>query len=108
MAFYVCMCLWSGAMILIEKRVTKKITIIQYPNLPFKHLYYTDLPIPNIPQEYATNLEEESSTNWEDNLPLSTSHDPDFGPNVHGGEPHKIGQKWLSDLTRDLNLTKEK
>ena len=37
-----------------------------------------------------------------------TSRDPEFFPNVTSGEPHKITQKEISDLSRDLELSRNK
>lgn len=90
----------------------KKRMVIEYPNLPsaIRPVPHSDeLPIPNPPQEYTLDSDESPDDNVEDDLfQPSTSQDPDFSAEVPGGEPHKINQRELSDLIRDLNLSKEK
>lgn len=69
----------------------KKRTVTQYPIL--------SSAVIDLPDEYDINLEEQSNTNEEDNLPqLSTLEDHDFVSAVHGGEPHKINQRELKIL----------
>lgn len=84
----------------------KKRTLI-YPNIssamrPVAH--GEGLPVPNPPKEYDI-----SSADDEVEFPEpSTSRDPEFVVNESSNEPHRLTQEELSDLIRDLDLSKTK
>jgi len=87
----------------------KKRGTVQYPNLPsaIRPIPHSDsLPVPTPPQNYELEVENEDSVEEEEPNKPSTSHDPDFAEK--DDKPHRLSQAELSDLIRDLDLSKEK
>ena len=87
----------------------KKRGTVKYPNLPsaIRPIPHSDsLPVPTPPQHYELEVENEDSVEEEEPNKPSTSHDPDFG--IKDDTPHRLSQAELSDLIRDLDLSKEK
>jgi hypothetical protein len=60
-----------------------------------------------LPDSFSLDSDEEENTPEETPQP-STSRYLEFFLNATSAEPHKITQKELSDLTRDLELSKNK
>lgn len=87
----------------------KKIRTVQYPNLPsaIRPIPHSDsLPVPTPPENCVFEVENEDSVEQEEPKKPSTSHDPDF--EGKDDKPHRLSQAELSDLIRDLGLSKEK
>lgn len=85
---------------------TKKRTV-QYPNIPsaiWPILHPEGLPIPTSPHSYDLDVENEDSA--EELSQPSTSHNPDFKET--NDKPHRLIQAELSDLIRDVHLSKDK
>lgn len=88
----------------------KKRGTVKYPNLPsaLRPVPHSDtLPVPSPPQNYEI-LEEGDKDCVEEATHPSTSYDPDFEVSDRSSDPHRISQAELSDLIRDLGLSKEK
>ncbi|KAJ4427779.1 hypothetical protein ANN_25432 [Periplaneta americana] len=88
----------------------KKRRTVQYPNLrsAIRPIPHSDsLPVPSPPENCVFEVENEDSVEQEGepNKP-STSHDSDF--EEKDDKPHRLSQAELSDLIRDLDLSKEK
>lgn len=97
----------------IKKGITKKKRmIIQYLSLSsvIRPVLHSDkLPFPNPPQEYILDSNEDSRNDVSKDITQpSTSRDPQILSEVSSAESHKISQTELSDLIRDLNLSKKK
>jgi hypothetical protein len=96
----------------IQKGITKnKKWTVEYPNIPSAIRlvpHCEGLPIPELPQQFSLDCDKEEENTPEETPQRSTSRDPEFFLNVTSAEPHKITQKELSDLIRDLELSKNK
>jgi hypothetical protein len=60
------------------------------------------------PLSFSLDSEEEEKNTPKETPQPSTSRDPEFFLNATSDEPHKIMQKELSDLIRDVELSKNK
>jgi len=93
---------------------TKKKAPVEYPCVPSAIRpvpHSADLPIPEPPQNYEIEKDDAEGGDdlacEEEVVRPGTSHDPDF--KAEGlDEPHRLNQRELSDLIRDLDLPKEK
>jgi hypothetical protein len=61
------------------------------------------LPIPETPDSFSLDSDEEEENTAVETPQPSTSRDLEFFLNVTSAEPHKITQKVLSDLIRHLD-----
>jgi hypothetical protein len=66
------------------------------------------LPIPEHPDSFSLDSDEEEKNTPKETPQPSTSRDPELFLNVTSDEPHKIKRKELSDLIRDLELSMNK
>ena len=87
----------------------KKKKIVNYPNIssairPVPHT--EDLPVPVPSQQYILDSDDEPTKNREKTPQPSTSTDADFTADIQFNEFHRITQKKLNDLIRDLDLPK--
>jgi hypothetical protein len=96
----------------IQKGITKKKKWrAEYPNIPLAIRlvpHCKGLSIPEPPDSFSLDCDEEEENTLEETPQPSTSRDLEFSLNVTSAEPHKITQKELSDLIRDLELSKNK
>jgi hypothetical protein len=96
----------------IKKGITKKKKwTVEYPNIPsaIRPVPHCEcLPIPEPPNSFCLDCVEEEENTPEETWQPSTSRDPELFLNITSAEPHKITQKEFSDLTRDLELSKNK
>src|ERR1043165_5406791 len=90
----------------------KKEWTVNYPNIPsaIRPVPHREgLPIPDLPADYSLESEEEELYHARAESPEpSTSQDPDFIPDIPSADIHRITQNELSDLIRDLDLSKNK
>jgi hypothetical protein len=68
------------------------------------------LPVPEPPKEYNINFDdnEERSCDGGESPGPSISKDPEFVVNMTSNEPHRVTQNEVSELIRDLDLSKSK
>jgi hypothetical protein len=62
------------------------------------------LPIPEHLNSFSLDWDEEKANTPEETWQPSTLRDPEFFLNLTSAEPHKIMQKEISGLIRDLEL----
>ena len=101
-------CMVSPAQKGITKK--KKWTVV-CPNIPSAICpvpHCEGLPIPEPPASFSLDSDEEEKNTPEETPQPSTSRDREFFLNVTSDQPQKITQKELSDLIRDLELSKNK
>jgi hypothetical protein len=95
----------------IQKVITKKKKwTVEYSNIPSAILtvhHCEGLPIPEPTESFSLGCDEEEENTPEETPRPSTSRDLECFLNVTA-EPHKITQKELSELIRDLELSKNK
>jgi hypothetical protein len=91
----------------IQKGITKKKKCtVEYPNIPpaihpVPHCEGLPIPEPS-PDSFSLHCDEEEENTLKETPQPSTSRGPEFFLNVTSAEPHKLTQKELSDLIRDL------
>jgi hypothetical protein len=92
----------------IQKGITKKEKWrVEDPNIPSAIRPVPDcegLPIPEPPDSFSLDCDEEEKNTPEETPQPSTSRALEFFLNVTSAEPHKTTQKELSDLIRDLHI----
>lgn len=90
----------------------KKKWTLTYPTLPSATRpipHGEGLPVPEPPNECRLEPNgQEVDTSEPSSQEPSSSQDPEFSVDLSPGKPHKITQNELSDLIRDLNLSKDK
>ncbi|KAJ4449613.1 hypothetical protein ANN_01016 [Periplaneta americana] len=85
----------------------KKNSSIPESSICFRSIPHSDsLLVPTPPENCVFEVEHEDSMEQEEPNTPSTSHDPDF--EEKDDKPHRMSQAELSDLIRDLDLSKEK
>jgi hypothetical protein len=97
----------------IQKGITKrKKQTVGYPNIPSDMCpvpHCEGLPMPDPPaHNFPLYSDEEEENTPEETQQPSASRDLEFFLNVSYSEPHKIMLKELSDLIKDLELSKNK
>jgi hypothetical protein len=96
----------------IQQGITKKKTwTVEYPNKPsaiHPVSHSEGLPIPELPDSFSPCSDEEEERTPEETRQPFTSRGLGFFLNVTSAEPQKITQKELSDLVRNLGLSKNK
>ena len=96
----------------IQKGITKKEKwTVEYPNIPSTICpvpHCEGLPIPEPPDSFSLDSDEEEKNIPEETPQPSASRGLEFFLNVTSDEPHKITQIELSDPVRDLELSKNK
>jgi hypothetical protein len=83
---------------------------VEYPNIPsaiHPVPHCEGLPIPNPPDSFSVDCNEEEENTLRGTPQPSSSRDPEFFMNVTSAKPHKIMHKEVPDL-RDLELSKNK
>lgn len=75
------------------------ITFTYFRPLPHSN----SIPVPNPPQNFELEAENEDSMKEQDPSNPSTDHDLDCEEN--DDQPHKLSQSELTDLIRDLDLS---
>lgn len=84
---------------------------MEYQNIPSAIRpvpHCESLPIPEPPNYFSLDCDDEEENTPEEIPQPSTTRNPEFFLNITFAEPHKIMQKEISDLIRDLQLSKNK
>ena len=90
----------------VQKGIGKeKKCTLQYPNVPsaIRPLPHGEgLPVPEPPNSFSLDFDEEEENTPEETQQLSKSRDLEFFMNGTSDETHKITQEGLYDLIRNL------
>jgi hypothetical protein len=96
----------------IQKGIAKKKKwAVEVPNIPsaIRPVPHCErLPIPEPPDSFPLDSDEKEENTSEETLEPSTSRNLEFFLNATSAEPHMITQIELSDLIRDLELSRNK
>ena len=103
---------YSCMVLPVSKGISKKKKwILEYPNIPSALRpvpHDEELPIPEPPDVLLFEPDDEEDDRASDISAHLNSEDPDFDDGFMSSKPHLISQHELNDLTRDLDLPKNK